>query len=104
MIEAAKSGEVNGDGQRKDVLAEHGFGKFFKSTARTAGIGPLILRLSISRLVVGWSASSGGFMKDRNDSKELLEQYLKAYDELIINSQYRLNLKSEEVEAKVQDT
>jgi hypothetical protein len=58
LIEAVKSGEVNGDGQRKDVMAEHGFGKFFKSTARTAGIGPLILRLSMSRLVVGWSASS----------------------------------------------
>jgi hypothetical protein len=58
LIEAVKSEEVNGDGQRKDVMAECGFGKFFKSTARTAGIGPLILRLSMSRLVVGWSASS----------------------------------------------
>ena len=43
-------------------------------------------------------------MKDRNDSKELLEQYLKAYNDLIINSQYRLYLKPEEAEAKVQDT
>jgi integrase len=102
LIEAGLR-KLKGDGSRKDVMAAHGFRKFFKSTARRAGVDPLILELFMGHLSGGGVVSKLQMIYEGNqhDEKELLEQYTKAHNDLTIHSQHRLEMKLKEAEQRL---
>lgn len=93
--------------QRKEIMLTHGLRKFFKQWCRRAGVDPLVLERMMGHRSGDRSMGVDKLMLvyDPVDADELLQNYLKAINNLTINEETRLKVKTEELQntVRVQD-
>lgn len=85
--------------KRKEVMAFHGFRKYFATALNKAGAKP-----AIRELLLGHQSSRGldkNYLRPADD--ELLEEYLKASELLTVNEENKLRLRVNDLEQKEQD-
>jgi len=86
---------------RKDVPVIHGFRKFFNTALMNADVHP-----AMKELLMGHSLKLDDFYYDKNSKKskqKLLDEYVKAIDNLTISEENRLGLKVKELTAKADE-
>ena len=94
-------GDTSGSRYRKDVPLIHGFRKFFNTALMNADVNPII-----KELLMGHSVRLDDFYYDKNSEKskqKLLDEYVKAIDNLTISEENRLGLKVQQLTVKADE-
>jgi integrase len=84
-------------GKRREVARAHGFRKFTTTNMIRARVNP-----EIREMLLGHSIGLSGSYY-RPDSREMLQEYLKAVDLLTISDENRLRIKVDELTTKTKD-
>jgi len=95
------TGESPGARIRKDVPLTHGFRKFFNTALMNADVHPIM-----KELLMGHSIKLDDFYYDKDSKKskqKLLDEYVKAIDNLTISEENRLGLKVKQLTAKADE-
>ena len=89
---------VNPSGNRKEVKLSHGYRKFFVTTLVNSKISETI----ISKLTGHTIPNSMGLLQiySKQTEDQMLEEYMKAVDNLTINPENRLKRKVEKLEVE----
>jgi len=86
---------------RKDIPLIHGFRKFFNTALLNADVNPIT-----KELLMGHSVRLDDFYYDKDSKKskqKLLDEYVKAIDNLTISEENRLGLKVQQLTAKADE-
>jgi len=101
MVHTGAGSPGAGARQRKDVPLIHGFRKFFNTALLNADVNPIT-----KELLMGHSVRLDDFYYDKDSKKskqKLLDEHVKAIDNLTISEENRLGLKVQELTAKADE-